>query len=439
MLERLKSLSYGPNSKKYFLSTSWLLFEKFLTIGSGIFFSILFARYLGPAGFGEYNYYLALYALAVPLSNLGMESILSKELVLNSSEYESYMGSAFGLKFLVAAIINCFMLVSYLVNPTQGQGFLVILSLGLTFQALDVIEIYFRSQSDTKFLSYARMVQVLISSALKFYILENDPQLWKLFSVFIFDLLAYFFILWFAYLKLDLKNFIFHFDRAKAIKMMKESWPLILSGLAIIIFMRIDQIMIHDLLGEKEVGEYSAAIRISEGWYFFPVIITSALFPAILKSKVDSEIAYKKTLGSLYRTLVYLGIFIAVVITFLSKYIVVALFDQAYIDAADVLTIHIWTGVFVCIGLVNIRWLILENLQVFSTGYTIIGAFLNIGLNLILIPELGIKGAAIATLISQSASGYFCLLLHHKTRQSFFFITRAIFLGNTSESSLDHR
>ena len=139
--------------------------------------------------------------------------------------------------------------------------------------------------------------------------------------------------------------------------MLKNSWPLILQGVAVMLYMRIDQIMIKEMLGEREVGLYSAAVRLSEAWYFVPAIITTSLFPAIVNAKKTSKDLYHARLQRLYTTLVWLAIAIAALMTFLSDWLITLLYGEAYKDAGRVLIIHIWAGVFVSIGVASGSWL----------------------------------------------------------------------------------
>jgi O-antigen/teichoic acid export membrane protein len=66
----------------------------------------------------------------------------------------------------------------------------------------------------------------------------------------------------------------------------------LLSGIAIMIYMKIDQIMLGQMVGDEAVGIYSAAVRISEVWYFVPIAIVASVFPAILEAKKRSETQY---------------------------------------------------------------------------------------------------------------------------------------------------
>jgi O-antigen/teichoic acid export membrane protein len=185
-----------------------------------------------------------------------------------------------------------------------------------------------------------------------------------------------------------------------AISLLKDSWPLILSGLIIAIYMKIDQVMIKEMLDNEAVGNYAAAVRLSEAWYFIPMIISSSLFPAIINAKKISEELYYKRLQKLYDLMVWIAIAIALPMTFLSDWFVALLYGEQYNQAGSVLMIHIWAGILVFFGVARYKWTLTENLQKFEIIIDIIGAISNILFNYILIPIYGISGAAYATLIS---------------------------------------
>ncbi len=186
------------------------------------------------------------------------------------------------------------------------------------------------------------------------------------------------------------------------------------------IYMRIDLIMIKEMLGEKEVGLYSAATRISEVWYFIPMLLTNSLFPSIVNAKKVSEELYYARLQRLYTLMVWTAIAIALPMTFLSGWLITILFGEAYRDAGQVLMIHIWAGVFVFLGVASGQWLVNEGLQKYSAINTTVGAFVNILLNFLLIPKFGICGAAIATVLSYSIAAYFMNFVFLATRRNFY-------------------
>jgi O-antigen/teichoic acid export membrane protein len=228
------------------------------------------------------------------------------------------------------------------------------------------------------------------------------------------------------------------FNKKIAQNLLKDSWPLILSGMVIAIYMRIDQVMIKEMLGSESVGQYAAAVRISEAWYFIPMVIASSVFPAIINAKKISEELYYARLQQLYSFMVWLSIAIALPMTLLSDWVVHLLYGNQYQQAGNVLMIHIWSGVFVFLGVASGKWLLNENLQIFSTINTSIGAILNIFLNYIFIPKFGIEGAAWATLISYCVAAYLGLAFFKKTRINFINLTRSLFFLRNSNVQTNH-
>jgi len=118
---------------------------------------------------------------------------------------------------------------------------------------------------------------------------------------------------------------------------------------------------------------------------------------------------------------------VALPVTFMAESIVVTLYGTHYQEAGMVLSIHIWAGVFVGLGVVNGQWFLAENLQKIATLNILIGAAANVVLNYFLIPVYGITGAAFATFASYGVSAYLTLFLYKKTRDRFYEITSAIF------------
>jgi O-antigen/teichoic acid export membrane protein len=240
--------------------------------------------------------------------------------------------------------------------------------------------------------------------------------------------------LYLAYRYQKLGSFYWHFDIPIAKQLLKDSWPLIFSGLVVMIYMRIDQVMIKEMLGEREVGLYSAAVRLSEVWYFIPIIVTSSLFPAIVSAKKESEKLYYTRLQRLFTTLVWMAIVVAVATTFLSDWLVALLYGEAYKETGRVLMLNIWTGLFVSLGVASSSWLTNENLQQLALYRTLSGAISNIILNFLLIPIYGIGGAAIATLISYMAAALIFDIFHKKTRRLFIMkIETVLFKGLINE------
>ena len=107
------------------------------------------------------------------------------------------------------------------------------------------------------------------------------------------------------------------------------------------------------------------------------------------------------------------------------------LYGKEYLGAVDVLKISVWAGLFATLGTARSVWLVNENLQKYTLVYTLAGSIVNISLNYFLIPSLGAKGAAFATLIAQFVTNVIALMPFRKTRKSSYMILKSIFFNGT--------
>ena len=386
------------------------------------------ARYLGPEQFGVFSYAIAFASIFSSIAKLGLDGIVVRDLVREPDQRDLYLGTAFWLKLGGALVmLGAVALTMQLTTNNRTENlYIFIIASGTIFQSFEVVDFYFQSRILSKFVSICKLMQLIISSLLKLYFMFTGADLICFVLVAMADQFTLALALYFAYRYQKLGRFYGRFDIRIAKQLLKDSWPLIFSSLIIMIYMRIDQIMIKEMLGEREVGLYSAAVRLSEVWYFIPIIISSSLFPSIVNAKKISEKLYYTRLQRLYTLMVLLAIAIALPMTFLSDWLVTLLYGEAYSKAGQVLMIQIWAGVFVFLGVASSKWFISEELQKYLTINTIAGAIANILLNFLLIPRYGIYGAAIATVISQALASYFMNLMFQKTRSNFFRLTRAV-------------
>jgi PST family polysaccharide transporter len=399
---------------------NWLTFENILRNLIGVFVFAWVARYLGPEQFGLMNYAIAFVALFSVFSTLGLDNILIREIVSNPEKRKEYLGSALLLKFVGAfVLLITATLISYFINSenTVINFFVFIISLGYIFKSFDVIDLWFKSQVKSKYSVYSRAPAFFLISLLKIVLILTQAPLVAFVWMFSLDFfIASLLLLYFYSKKVSDSIFEWKIKIATIKNLLKDSWPLMLSGVAVVIYMKIDQVMIGNMLGEKELGIYSAAVKLSEAWYFVPMIIASSVFPSILKARKKNKELYLKRIQMLYDFFTWFTISVALAVTFLSPYIINILYGSEYALASTVLSIHIWAGVFVFLGVASSNYLIAENLTKITFYRTLIGAFMNVGLNLLLIPVLGVIGAAIATLVSQAMASLFFMVFFKESR-----------------------
>jgi O-antigen/teichoic acid export membrane protein len=430
MLSRVLALRNHKGFKKYLFNTNWLFAEQGLRILSGLLVGAWVARYLGPDQFGVFSYVLAFTAIFAGIAKVGLDGIMVRELVNHPERRNTYLGTAFWLKIFGAFIVMGLMaaIVPFTSNDDTTNLFIFIIAAGLVFQSFEVVEFYFQSKVLAKIVSICKVIQLALSSIIKIYLVFIEAELIWFVLLTAFDTLSLGFSYFIAYRLEKNPNFLKYFDFSTAKELLKDSLPLIFSSIVVMIYMRIDQIMIKEMLGNSEAGIYSGAVRLTEAFYFVPVIVTTSLFPAILKAKKLNEEVYLLRLQRLYNILVIIAIGFSLLMTFLSDWLILVLYGQVYKEAGHVLMISVWASIFVSMGTASGKWYIVENFQRFKLINVSIGAILNVGLNLIGIPKYGITGAAWATLISYFFAGYLMDATRITTRSNFCMLTKSLYL-----------
>ncbi|WP_298915602.1 flippase [uncultured Nostoc sp.] len=410
-------------------NTGWLFADRILRMGASLVVGVWVARYLGVQQYGLFNYALAFVSLFSPIFTLGLDDVVVRHIVRQSSNKEEILGTTFWLKLLggIASVLLAVSTMFFLGEHETLKIWLVaILGMAGIFRAADTIELWFQSQVQSKYTVIAKNTAFLLNSVIKIaLILTKAPLLafaWVTLAEFAMSAIS----LLIVYQLKGSSLWLWRWSFAAAKTLLKESLPLIFSGFAIMIFMRIDQVMLGQMIGDSEVGVYSAAVRISEIWYFIPAAIVSSVAPAIYAAKEKSESLYYHRIGQLLSLMTCISLAIALPMTFLSDNIIMVMFGSGYAEAGPILAVHIWTSLFVFMGLATSPWFIAEGLNHVSLGKTLFGAILNIILNLLLIPKYAGLGAAIATIISQAAATFVCNAFDSRTQKIFQIQVRSL-------------
>lgn len=415
-------------------STGWLLADKILRYGLGLVVWVWLARYLGPADFGTYNYAYAFVGVFGALATMGLDGIVVRDIVRQPSFRNEILGTAFLLK-LVGGLLALFLAVVFvrLLRPEDVAiaWLVVVLATTLLFQPFTVIDLWFQSQIASKYAVYARTTAFVVLVVVIMVLIAYRASL----MAFAWANLGEAFLLAVGLVSMyRVKGYQPTDWRAGAIRakaLLKDSWPLILSGLAIMFYMRIDQIMIGQMISTDAVGIYSAATRISEAWYVVPMVIVSVVFPVIVRSREASEQLYLQRFQRLYDLMIWLAVSMAIPTTLLAGPLIHLLYGSDYSAGTTVLVIHVWTTAFVFLGVASGRWYLAENMSHVLFQRTLIGGITNIVLNFFLIPVYGINGAAIATLISQAWAAYLHDMSNPLTRRVFYMKSKALLFLST--------
>lgn len=358
-------------------------------------------------------------------SNLGLDSIVVREITKNEEYYEKIVGTSFYLKLIggvVAFIFGAVFIYAFKTDDTTTQAIVILLLLGYIFQSMDIIDYFFQAKILSKYVVISRNISFIVSSGLKIYFIVYGFGIISFaFAAFIDIVLASFFM-FYIYKKMGYTITNWKLDKTLSKSLLKDSWPLMLSAFFITIYMKIDQIMIESFLDMQSVGLYSVAVRLSEAWYFVPTIIVGTLMPYFVQIREKNRELYLFRLKQVNTLMFWMSCFVGLVVTLFGQEIIILAFGEIYKDAYMALALNIWAGIFVSIGLATSLWVISENLQIYRLIGTSIGVLLNIVANYFFIPRYGIEGAAISTLITQGL-GLWVVPWFFKPMRSYIFIS----------------
>ncbi len=421
----------SPMAQKLVGNTGWLFADKLLKAVGELTVGIWLARYLGPDQFGTLSFAIAFVALFTPLYKLGLHKPVVRDIVQSPEQKEVILGSAFGLRLIsgIASLAAAILIIkSIQPNNLTLQTLVIVIASGSIFQASDVITFWFESQIAVKPDVLARGSAYVISSLTRIsFILSNATVIFFGVTHILESVVAAIFS-GFAYYKTQNKLRSWRFEYKKACTLFLESWPLILSGLALVIYMRIDQVMLGQLVGSDAVGIYSIAIKLSEGWYFIPVAISISAFPAIVASKENDEGIYYHRLNRLFRITTLISYAAIVILLLFSETLVKALLGEEYLTAVLIMKVNAFSGIFISAGVIRSLWMASENLLHLYFFSTALGAVVNVTLNYFMIIKFNILGASMATLLSYSLANYFSGFLFRPTRKVALIMTNSFFL-----------
>ncbi|MEQ5203529.1 flippase [Providencia rettgeri] len=406
-------LKTNPHIQKVISNSSWLLLDKFVRMGLGLLVSAWVARYLGPSQFGELAYVLAYLAFFQAISTLGMDGIIVRDIAKDKSSANKTLGTAFILRAMTG--ITCWFLavcgMAYL-NGWNDQSVYITAFAGATlvFQAADTVDLWFQSQSQNKRTVAVKLSAYIFANGIKVILILSKAPLLAFAAVVTLETFTIACGLFYAYKKYPCEQ-PWRKLKQQASVLLHESWPFMISGLSIVIYMRVDQLMIKYYLGDIELGIYAAILPLATLWQFIPMTLSVSLAPIVAQSKAKGDDDFYKTLSYIFRLFAALGWLICIPVALLSHFIVNLLFGSAYLPGANVLFIIIFTNLFINMGVAQSLWIINERKSKLSLYKTAMGAIVCVSANLILIPLYGIIGAAFSAVLAQSVSAIISNLL----------------------------
>jgi polysaccharide transporter, PST family len=401
-----------PTYRNIVANTMWLSADKVVCCIVSVFVGAWMARYLKPASFGVYSYAIAFAHLLMPLAGLGLQSIVVRAIIRQPAGKDEILGTALVLQLCVSSmlIVVLALVLALGIGPQDNvlRWLILIMAGELVLNAFsDPVGYWFESQLQSRYTVWARDVAVVSTGFLKIGLILAGA------SVVAFGIATLAQFLVFSagsillYQLTGNRLLALRASIGRARQLLCDSWPLIFASLSVVIYMKIDQIMLAHLAGREALGNYSVAVHLSEVWYFIPMAISQSLFPSIVRSRDKlSSVAFSGRMQAFFDLMSGAAYLLIIFMTLIAAPLVLGLFGSEYAEAVPILKVHIWALAFVSLGAARSKWLMAENLVRFQLFATVLGAVVNIGLNFLLIPKYVGVGAAWATLVSYGVAAY---------------------------------
>ena len=400
------------NNISFKLNLSWLLFDKLFRASLNILLSVLLARHFGPENFGILNYLIAFIFLFNAISSLGMNPVLTNLIVKKKKFNKNLLISAYQLRFFASMICYIiFILIILIFNEAEIYlNYSLILGLIIILKSSEIFFSYFEAKLLSKFIVISQLVGLFLFASIVFFVIIKNLDDVYIYYGLLVDAIIVFLLINYFYTSENNKIINkFQFNKIKSLIL--KSLPVLISSLSIILYMRIDQIMINLIIDEYQLGIYSVSVRYVEIFHFIPKIIMISLLPLLLISK-----KYVNDLVKINSIIFKFSIFFTALIFLSSDFIIPFLFGNEYSQSISTTKILSFSLLFVFFGVVNEHWYISKNLQKYYAIYVLLGAILNIIFNYILINKIGIQGAAYSTILTYFLIIFLFDFINKKTR-----------------------
>lgn len=393
----------SPAGRRLGRNAAWLLLDRLIRILLGLSVGAWVARHLGPEAFGRLSFSVAIVAMLQAVANLGADPIIVRDLARSEREAGEILGTAFAFRLITGVIAwIAGSLVAYALSGGDENAALLTAIVGgaLVFQAADTIDLWFQSRGENRRSVIPKVIGYVTSNLFKVVLIVRDAPIEAFALALTIDA-----VLGAIGLAIALRRFptkapwIATIQRGRLLAL--EASPFLVGNIAILLYMRIDQVLLKHYSGNAALGMYSAALTLSTFPGFIPVLLNTVFAPRFAELKIASEHAYQRELRMLFQLYAGLGILFSVGISAFSGIAISALFGSNYAPAAALLAIHSVTNVFIFLGVAQFLWIVNEGKGLTAIYKSLAGLIVCVVSNVLLIPRLGARGAAISAVIVQ--------------------------------------
>ncbi len=428
---RKKWSSIPETQKKVFKNVMWALAGKVVGMLSGLLVGVLVGRYLGPRQYGLMNYVISYVVIFEIVSRFGLTHITIRELARHPAETNVLLGTCLALRMFFAVLAYGAMVVTLVLRHEDPRAVRMILVYGLCLfvYPFEIIMDYFTSIVQNEYIVKSQILRTIVGAALKLLLLLFKAPLEWFIAAATFD---YFFLTG-GYIRSYQRHAGRLRDWAVDLKrspfLLKESFPLLLSGAAVIIYQRIDLLMIKNMLEESAAGYFATAGMFLSVVLFLPTVLVQSISPLLVRVRQKDVQRYEVLAKRMVGGVTWLSILMCACITITAKHLVFWTYGKTYLASVPALQILIWKTVGMALASSGGQILIIEGLQRWAAIRNGLACLVCIVANWIMIPRFGIVGSAWSTVLAVVGSVYVGNYIVPSYRHVFRLQVRGVFMG----------
>lgn len=408
-------------------NTAWLVAERAIRFAASVLVMAVLARYLGPSRFGALNYAASLVSLLAPFLAMGMNRTLVREFVTDRESARALLRAAVRARLALAALMLAALLAGIAAMGATSSlvaTLIAITACGLVLQAFEPFELWYQSMGRNQVPVLVKAGSLCATSVLKLVLVWIEAPVTA--------------FAWAGVLELGINAAALAFsarspgsnrDAGGAValgRLLRECWPEIIAGAGASLCLRLDQFVLESTHGLAAVGVYAAGVRLSDVWYFAPAAIVTSYYPLLVAERSRDRARYVQVMQQMFLvvSLVCLAIVGATLLT--ADMLVHVVYGPQFEAAAMVLRIHVLGLLAMGFGVASGAWIFAEARAHISMWRTLMGVAVGVCANLLLVPPLGMPGAALATVLSLYAAYYLFDTILVDTRPVFVLKSHAL-------------
>lgn len=394
-------------------NTLWLSIEQICAALSGMILTIVAARLYGPETLGDLAFAMGFVGLFLPIVTFGLQPIVVREIAKKSHPDSEIISASLyvNLTISIFAIVLIGLLITVATDRSRVQILAIILGLRVFLSSASIMSAWYQAHLKSYLFAKIRIAGLIIGSVLYMLCVILELSIYALVGAVTLEaLLVTIMALTISFGKsTDLKLTKTSSEFVK--QLLRHATPIAISGVAVTIYHRSDQVMLGMMSTQLETGLYAVSSRLYGAVILIPSALAASSYPILVRQiKNSCDSGFKPSYQWFFDSTVASAMVLAAFMFFAAPLIIFILFGSEFSNSVPILQIHAVSAVFVAVGMARNRYLYCANLQTIAMTATIFGAFVNVALNLVLIPRYGGVGAATATLIAQFIIGYaFCL------------------------------